>query len=263
MPAVVADLHVHTTRSDGTVSPSRLASVAATAGLEAVAITDHDRLPPFDAPFRQSAGTTVIAGIELRVAANAVGRVDLLGLGVRHTEALASATARLQRERIERARRMVTRLEAALDVTLEVDLDDGVGRPHLARAVADTTDLDYQEVFERYIGEDGPCYEPRSVPTFDRGRRLLADAAAVVVLAHPLRYDDPMLALELVAELDGYEAVYPYDEGVDRRPLSRLTDAGLLTTGGSDAHSADAIGRCGLGREEFAPVARAIGLPMD
>lgn len=261
MGPVVADLHVHTRRSDGTTPPSALASVAAAHGLSVVAVTDHDRLPPADLP---RDGPAVIGGIELRVAAAGVGRIDLLGYGVdRSNGRLAAAVDRLQANRIERARAMRDRLEATLGVDLEVDLDRGVGRPHLARAVADRTDLSYGAVFERYIGEDGPCYVPRDVPTFDRGRRLLSSACRLVVLAHPMRYESPRAALALADALDGVEYYYPY---ADPDALERLDDAleaGVVKTGGSDAHTTEAIGSVGLDREGLEPVAHHLDVEGD
>lgn len=264
MSGVVADLHVHTTRSDGTTDPAELGPLAAEAGLAAVAITDHDRLPPWDAPHRVDGGVTVLSGIELRVDAGPAGRVDLLAYGIRATAALESAIAAIQADRVDRAREMRGLLEAALDVAIPLEAAPGVGRPHLARAVAAATDLTYQAVFDRYIGADGPCYVKRRVPAFDEGHRLLADAGGLVVLAHPLRYDDPAAALALTDRLDGVEVHYPYPPGTDRAPLdAAVRDASLVRTGGSDAHEPGHIGRCGLDARAYRAVARALGLPMD
>ncbi|MFW6448047.1 MAG: PHP domain-containing protein [Halobacteriota archaeon] len=260
MAPVVADLHVHTTRSDGTIDPADIGRLAADRGLQAVAITDHDRLPPDDAG---GEGADVIGGIELRVAADGVGRVDLLGYGVERTAALESALDHLQADRLERARAMRDRLEAHLDVELDLDLVPGVGRPHLAEAVADATDLGYQAVFDRYIGEEGPCYVPRDVPTFERGRELLRAAADLVVLAHPMRYDDPAAALALVDRLDGVEFAYPYDDEGALDRLEELLDGEPLRTGGSDAHNLRALGQAGLDRSGFEAVAGRLDLVAD
>lgn len=264
MCTVVADLHIHTTRSDGEVLPSDLPAIARDADLLAVAVTDHERLPPWSNPYRTVDGLTVISGIELRVEADEVGRVDLLGYGTRRTEGLSDLVSTLQSDRIERAARMIDRLEAKLNVTLDFELEPGIGRPHLADAVSAQTELSVQDVFDRYIGEGRPCYVPRDIPAFDTGRQQLEQASDCVVLAHPLRYDDPSAALALVTELDGVEIKYPYSDTVDRRPLqSVLPDATVVKTGGSDAHTADGIGRCGLDRDEFDTVATFLGLSMD
>ncbi|MEF8826749.1 MAG: PHP domain-containing protein, partial [Halapricum sp.] len=132
---VVADLHVHTTVSDGQLAPDAVPEAARRAGLEAVAITDHDRIQPdLDGPIVEHDGVTLIHGIELRVD---IGdqRVDLLGYGVEPTPELRSLCDRLQRDRVERAREIADRVGARLDVDLELDLHPGVGRPHIARAI--------------------------------------------------------------------------------------------------------------------------------
>lgn len=264
MSHIVADLHIHSTRSDGSVDPADIPVLAAERGLSAVSITDHDQLPQQSDPVVIDAGVVVLSGIELRVDAGRAGRVDLLGYGVRRTEALEAVVERLQENRIERAAQMRGLLEDELGVSLQVPLEEGVGRPHLAAAVAMATDLSVKQVFERYIGDGGPCYVPRRVPTFTEGRSLLSAAGTAVVLAHPLRYDDPAAALALLDRLDGVEVAYPYTGPVDRTPLDAIIeDSDLLLTGGSDAHDADAIGRCGLNQAAFRELAPRLGLSMD
>lgn len=253
---VVADLHVHTTNSDGTLTVEGLPDVARAAGLDAVAVTDHDRLhPDLSAPVTQRGGVTVVHGIELRVEAE-LERVDLLGYGVRPTDDLRATIERVQADRIERGRAIVSGLEADLGVDLDVAVEPGLGRPDIARAVAAHPETDYtvQAVFDELIGDGRPLHVARDVPGFDRGRRLLAEACDLVALAHPLRYEDPEAALALAADLDAVELSYPYDREVDPAPVERAAERyGLLVTGGSDAHD-DAVGRAGLEAEEWAPV---------
>jgi len=245
---IVADLHVHTTRSDGTLPPDAVSDAARASELEAVAVTDHDRLPPLDAPVVERDGVTVIAGIELRVTAGDQ-QLDLLGYGVDPTPALRAETERLQRDRIERAQKIVDCVEDRLGVNLDLDVHPGVGRPHIAQAVADSHDhYTVQDAFDQLIGTDQPCYVARDLPTFERGRELLDDAAALVGLAHPLRYDDPAAALAHAGSLDAIEREYPYERAVDRTPVDDAIEAhDLLATGGSDAHG-ETLGIAGLGR---------------
>ncbi|WP_254543106.1 PHP domain-containing protein [Halomarina pelagica] len=249
---VVADLHVHTTNSDGTLTLAEVPPAAREAGVRVVGITDHDRLhPDLRTPVAHVGGVTLVHGVELRVESDA-GRVDLLGYGARRTDALADELERLQRDRIERARRIVERVEAETGVSLDVSFEPGVGRPHVARAIAESdAPYDAQGAFDHLIGDGGPCYVPRDVPSFERGAALLDDACGLVSLAHPLRYDDPGSALALTAELDGVEYRYPYGREVDLRPVERAIDEhGLVVTGGSDAHDRT-LGRAGLDREEY------------
>ncbi|MFB6075299.1 MAG: PHP domain-containing protein [Haloarculaceae archaeon] len=255
---VVADLHVHTTNSDGTLALSALPGAARRAGVSAVAITDHDRPHPgLEDPIAERDGLTVVHGIELRVTAGDQ-RVDLLGYGVERTDALVAACERLQRDRAARGRAIVECLEARLDVTLPVEIRPGLGRPHIARAVAEVTDYDVDGVFASLIGDDGPCYVPRDVPDFERGRRLLAEACAVVGLAHPLRYPNPEAALALCADLDAVELAYPYGGDPDLGPVERaVDDYDLLITGGSDAHG-ETLGAAGLDAAAWARIREAL-----
>jgi len=244
---VVADLHVHTTNSDGTLTLETLPDAAREAGVSTVAITDHDRLhPDLHTPVAVVDGVTVVHGIELRVDSPA-GRVDLLGYGVTRTGALVAELDRLQENRIERARRIVDCVQKRLGISLSVDFEPGVGRPHIARAIDDSeADYDYDAAFEDVIGDDCPCYVPREIPDFERGRELLADACGLVALAHPYRYDDPEAALALTADLDGVEQWYPYRRAVDTRPVEQAIERNdLVATGGSDAHD-ETLGAAGL-----------------
>ncbi|MFB6095109.1 MAG: PHP domain-containing protein [Halodesulfurarchaeum sp.] len=261
---VHADLHVHTTNSDGTLSLAELPRAAEAAGVAVVGVTDHDRVHPgLDDPLTVQDGITIVHGIELRVE-TPEQRVDLLGYGVDSTPALRAEVERLQRNRIERGRAIADRLEDRLGVSLDVDFEEGIGRPHLARAVVDHPETDYlrvESVFADLIGDDGPCFVPRDVPSFERGRDLLRDAAAVVGLAHPLRYPDSEAAVDHCASLDAIERYYPYDrdggcavdgsEGLLDRAIDRHD---LLVTGGSDAHD-DVLGRAGLDRDEWTALA--------
>mgnify|MGYP000176886771 CR=1 FL=1 len=266
---VVADLHVHTTNSDGTLPLADLPAAARRAGLDAVAVTDHDQLhPEIDAPVSERDDVTVVHGIELRVETDA-GRVDLLGYGVRRTDALTRVVERVQANRVERGRAIVEAVESHLGHPIPVEANRGIGRPDIARAVvaSDPSYDDIGSVFDDLIDEDGPCYVQREVPAFERARAVLGEACAVVGLAHPLRYPDPEAALALAADLDAVEVHYPYDgERGHTASQGELTvadvatfadDHALLVTGGSDAHERD-LGETGLDVGEYERFAAAL-----
>jgi len=249
---VVADLHLHTTNSDGTLTIETLASAAHAADLDAVAVTDHDRPhPSIDEPISDLDGITLVHGIELRVE-TADQRLDLLGYGLSRTADLIALIDGLQQNRIERAREIVGRVEARLGVSLDVAYERGVGRPHIARAIAaSSAPYDYQDAFDELIGDDCPCYVPREIPEFETGRAVLNDACAVVGLAHPFRYDDPATALEYTERLDAVEIPYPYDRAVDTTAAAEAaSEFDLLVTGGSDAHD-DQLGKAGLDSDQY------------
>lgn len=254
-----ADLHVHTTNSDGELTIEEVPDAARAGGVAVVAITDHDRLHPgLDAPTTEREGITVIHGIELRVEADD-GRVDLLGYGIRPTPELTDELDRIQADRIERGRRMIEGIEEALGVDLAIEAEPGIGRPHIARAVA-TSDADYgyDEAFEELIGTGEPLYVSREVPSFERGRSLLDSACGLVGLAHPLRYDDPEAALALTEHLDAVERFYPYDRPVDTDPIDQVIEShGLVATGGSDAHDRR-LGRAGVSRAAYRSITECL-----
>lgn len=248
---VVADLHVHTTNSDGAMDLPDVPAAAREAGVSAVAVTDHDRLhPDLETPVARLDGVTVVHGIELRVEA-ADQRLDLLGYGVRPTDDLVSLVDHLQRDRVERGRAIVECVEDRLGVDLDCEPRPGLGRPHVARATAAATDLSYQEVFDDLIGDDGPCYVARDVPEFSRGVRVLREACGLVGLAHPFRYDDLAAALDCAADLEAVERFYPYEDDPDPAPVDRVArEHDLVLTGGSDAHN-DRLGLAGLERDDY------------
>lgn len=269
---VYADLHVHTDHSDGTLSVAELPEAARESGLSVVGVTDHDRIhPDLTAPAIERDGIEVVAGIELRVDAPAQ-RVDLLGYGLSPTDALLDELERIQRDRVSRGRAIVHCLEDRLDITLDVDLVAGVGRPHVARAVVEHPETPYDRigaVFDDLIGEDQPCFVARDVPDFDDAVALLRESSALVSLAHPFRYPDPDRALALCADLDAVEAFYPYDGtrghddggGPDRRFLAETIAAhGLLETGGSDAHGT-VLGAAGLTKSQYDPIGDRLPRP--
>lgn len=258
---VAADLHVHTTNSDGTLTLERIPGVARRHGIRGVAVTDHDRLHPgLPVPVTRRGGVTIIHGIELRVEAP-TQRIDLLGYGVRRTDDIVALVERLQDDRQQRGQAIVECVEDRLDVSLDLDITPGFGRPHVARAVADATDLDYATVFERLIGEDGPCYVAREIPTVSEGIDVLERACGLVGLAHPLRYEDPESALEVCAELGAVERWYPYGREVDTDPVAAAIDRyNLVPTGGSDAHDTR-LGGTGLDAAAFDRVRARLSLP--
>ena len=257
---VTADLHVHTTNSDGTLTLETLPAAAREAGLEAVAVTDHDRYhPDIGEPVTTIDGIELIHGIELRVETGHE-RVDLLGYGLTRTEGLTELTEALQANRIERARAIVGCVEDRTGLDLDVPLDPGVGRPHIARAIAESDhEYGYGDAFEHLIGEDCPCYVARDIPAFETGLATLRAACAVVGLAHPFRYENPDRALALTEHLDAVEVPYPYGRAVDTGPaLEAARQHDLLVTGGSDAHERT-LGIDGLDRERYRQLRARLG----
>ena len=251
-PSIVADLHSHTTASDGTLAIKEIPTAAKEAGINWVAVTDHDRIHSgLDDPITTIEGINIIRGIELRVQTDSQ-RIDLLGYHVEPTEELTSEITRLQENRINRARKIIACVEAELGVSLDIEAKSGIGRPHIASAI-DESDAayDYKEAFEELIGKECDCYFAREITDLDEGIRLLKDACSIVGLAHPLRYDNPEAALEITEKLDAVERYYPYGKELDTSIVECAIERNdLLVTGGSDAHN-KRLGQAGLSKSQF------------
>ena len=264
---IVADLHAHTVVSDGTLTLDEIPAVAREAGVDWVAVTDHDRIHPgLDEPVVERDGVRIVRGIELRVDAG-FERLDLLGYGVEHTDALDAEIDRLQRDRRERGAAILDRVEERLGVDLDLEPREGLGRPHIARAIDESdAPYDYAGAFDELIGNDGPCYVARDVTPLDEGLDLLADACALVGLAHPFRYDRVDEALGVAREsaaIGAIERFYPYGRAVDDERIDRLAaENDLLRTGGTDAHERT-LGVAGLTVSAFVPVRERLPDPVS
>ena len=263
-----ADLHVHTTASDGVLTVPELPEAARAAGVDVVAVTDHDRIhPDLGDPVQDIDGVSVIRGIELRVDAG-VQRLDLLGYGVTDTDTLRAITRRIQRNRKERAAEIVERVEDHVGVDIDIEIREGIGRPTIARAIADSdAPYDYGGAFEHLIGAGGPCYVAREIPAFVDGADALREACAVVGLAHPFRYPDTEAAFDRARELDAIERYYPYSgSDAEREDPERVdevaAEAELLRTGGSDAHDRT-LGVAGPPASAFDPFADRLPDPVE
>lgn len=252
MSNLAADLHIHTTASDGMLTVDTLPGAAKEAGLSWIAVTDHDLVhPKLTSPITVREGINIIRGIELRVQTE-TQRIDLLGYGVEPTSNLTTELDRLQRNRVNRAQEMIDCVETQTQVDLELDPHAGIGRPHIARAIDDSAaPYTYQEAFDELIGRDCPCYVARDITSVDEGIELLRAACPVVGLAHPFRYDNVEAALDLTSKLDAVERYYPYGRKVDTVTIDRIIERNdLLVTGGSDAHETE-LGSAGLSQSLF------------
>ena len=249
---VVADLHLHTTASDGELTLEELPAVAKEAGVDWVAVTDHDRIHSgLDSPITTVDDVTIIRGIELRVQTD-TQRIDLLGYPVEPTPELTAEIERLQKNRINRAKKMIACIEAEIGITLDITPSSGIGRPHIATAIDESSaSHDYDAAFEQVIGSDHDCYFSRDITDLEDGISLLNDACSIVGLAHPLRYDNPHSALEVTDRLDAVERYYAYNSQVDSTIVDQTAkDNDLLLTGGSDAHEKE-LGEAGLSKSQL------------
>lgn len=270
MPFGGADLHFHSTCSDGVETPAGLVARAVAAGLSVAALTDHDAVHGIAAFAAAAAGTGLVpaGGTELSVTEGGED-VHLLGLFVDPEEpVLIARLARIREVRDRRGEAMVEKL-ATLGVELDLPAlrasvgDGAFGRPHVARAlVAGGVVESTEEAFSRFLGEGRPAFVPKARWSLGEAVEAVRRAGGLAVLAHPVWYADPagLLRRGRGLGLDGVEVHHPDNEGREEEFLREAAALGLLVTGGSDFHSADGgrgLGDRRLGEAEWERVAAA------
>ena len=248
-----ADLHVHSSASDGTDPPAEVMRRAARVGLDVVALTDHDTVAGL-AEARAAAGpVTLLPGMELSCRLdNPRGwqSVHMLAyLFDPDQPELAAELARIRDDRVLRARAMVDKLaDLGVDVSWEqvaaIAGQAVVGRPHIARAMAASGAIaSPREAFTRdWIADGGRAYVDRYALDPARALGLVRAAGGVAVLAHPragrdTRVSDEQIAGLAAAGLAGLEVFHPDQSQAERARLLALAhELDLLATGGSDDH---------------------------
>lgn len=240
------DLHCHSTASDGVLAPSEVVRFAASQGLAAIALTDHDTLAglPDAVATGREVGVRVVGGCEFSVAAP-WGEMHVLGYFLAPGDAAIERfleEARADRER--RAREMVNRI-AGLghrfgwdDVAREAK-GGAVGRPHVARALQRLGHVtSEQQAFDRFIGRGRPAFVEKALPAFREVAELVHARGGVLSAAH-LKYHGTRATLTGLAEagLDAVETRHPSHDGETVALLTDLALAlGLGRSGGSDWH---------------------------
>lgn len=265
------DLHVHSSASDGTLSPREVVAEAKKAGLFAMALTDHDTVDGVEEALEagRDYGVIVIPGIEVSAEINGQD-IHILGLNLnRQAEAFLQQTEKNRQAREERNQRMTRLLQQhGFSITWEDMVtrygDAVITRAHFARFLADTKQVsDMKEAFDRYIGAGCPCYLPKETITPEQAMDLIRMSEGKAVLAHPMQYQYTPAQLEALLErlipqgLVGIEAVYTTHTQDQERYLRGLAKKyKLFLTGGSDFHGSNkpkiSIGR-GYGKL-FVPV---------
>ncbi|THA24647.1 PHP domain-containing protein [Streptomyces sp. RKND-216] len=247
------DLHTHSAASDGTDAPAELVRNAAAAGLDVVALTDHDTVAGYEeARAAVPAGLTVVTGIELSCRLDGIPLHMLGYLFDPEEPELARERELVRDDRVPRAQAMVGKLrELGVPVTwervAEIAGDGAVGRPHIASAMVELGVVEtVTDAFtSEWIANDGRAYvDKHELNPFD-AVRLIKNAGGVAVFAHPLAVKrGEVLPESAIAELadaglDGLEADHMDHEPATRTRLHGMAaDLGLLATGSSDYHGA-------------------------
>ena len=241
-----ADLHLHTLFSDGTYSPEELVGRSLKTGLAAIAVVDHDTVEGIGPAVVEAKdkGLEVLAGIELS-AAYADQEVHILGYLIDYqNKSLLKKLESLKENRVDRVYKMVAKLNG-LGINLKPESvfalsENGtVGRLHIARSlVKEGLVNSLTEVFQKYIGDNGPAYilgfrfSPREAIKF------IKDYGGVPVLAHPYTlHNDELIGEFIKFGLMGLEVYYPeHSQGMRNFYLDLAKKNNLLVSGGSDCH---------------------------
>ena len=243
------DLHLHTTASDGRLTPGELVDLAAAQGLRVMAVTDHDTtaaLAEVDREARRH-GIQAVPGIEI-TAIEADRDIHVLGyLFETGHERLAAMLAQQRATRIARIEAIARRLEASgVPIDVEPLLEQArresgrsLGRPQVARAMIDAGHVSgTQEAFDHWLVPGRPGFVPREGPTIEAVIEVIHQAGGIASIAHPgqraLGERIPALA---AAGLDAVEAFHPDHDAAQTHEYAEIARRlNLLVTGGSDFH---------------------------
>lgn len=266
---MLIDLHAHSTASDGTDTPAELMLAAATAGLDVVAITDHDNTMGWEpALAARPPALTVIRGAEFSTSVPMGERrvsVHLLGyLFDPEHRAIVEEQSRLRTERLHRGLAIVRKMvDAGVPITADrvLEIADGapVGRPHIGRALVEAGVVEsVDQAFAMHLSGRGPYYVPKADTDLPTAIGMITAAGGVSVIAHPRgRGERRVLTAEYLAELarlglGGLEVDHPDHDEADRTELRAIAGRlDLLTTGSSDYHGTNKVLR--LGQESTDP----------
>jgi len=245
------DLHIHSTTSDGRLTPADIIQEAAERGLTFIALADHDTVDGIasaQAAAQAFPGLKVIPCVEISTDIPQ-GEVHILGFFIDYTDHELRATLdRFRNSRIGRAQGMVAKLE---NLGIHIDWQrvqqiaggSSIGRPHIAQAMLEKGYIaSIKQAFTEYLSRDRPAYVEREKVTPAEAVGLILQAKGLPVLAHPLTINDPeaMIAELKAAGLVGIEAYY---NGYTAEEINRLVGLAdrhnLIATGGSDYHGLD------------------------
>ncbi|WP_405857319.1 PHP domain-containing protein [Streptomyces sp. NBC_00090] len=254
------DLHTHSTASDGTDSPAELVRNAAAAGLDVVALTDHDTTRGHAEAIRAlPEGLTLVTGAELSCRVDGVGLHMLAYLFDPEEPALLAERELVRDDRVPRARAMVGKLqELGVPVTWEqvarIAGDGSLGRPHVAEALVELGVVpDVSGAFTpEWLADGGRAYVEKHELDPVEAIRLVKAAGGVTVFAHPLAVkrgevvSEAAIARLADAGLDGIEVDHmDHDEATRARLRGLAKELGLLATGSSDYHGSRKTCRLG------------------
>lgn len=244
---MTVDLHLHTTASDGSMTPEELVKKAISLKYQVIAITDHDTVSGLAEGITTAKNKEieVIPGIELNTDYKQ-NEIHILGYYIDyHNHILIDKLEQLKEMRFNRACKMVSRLqELGIDISWQEVLNEAgkdsiIGRSHLGKILLKKDYVaSWDEAFDRYIGIGCPAYVSRKKITPLTAIKLIKNSGGAAVLAHPGLIDDQKLIPEIVEMgIDGLEVFYYEHSRTQISKYKNMAESlNLLITGGSDDH---------------------------
>jgi predicted metal-dependent phosphoesterase TrpH len=267
------DLHMHSTYSDGRLTPRELVDMAAGLGLAAVALADHDCLDgvPEYREAAAGAGLESVTAVELSCIHR--GRdLHILGYGIDVEDRTLQEMLKRFRDTRENRGMLIVEKLAGLGIHLDAGKileragDGALGRPHIAEALVEGGYAkDFSEVFDKYLGEHCPAYVEKYKMNAGEAVRYIHGASGLAFVAHPGFYLDDMDGFDELLEeaFDGIEVYHSQHNPETAERLVRIArDRGLLMSGGSDYHGfegRDSLGRPPVPYEFFARITERLG----
>lgn len=246
------DLHLHTTYSDGLLTPEEVVRKAVALGLQTIAITDHDTVDgilPAIVEVRKYKGFEVIPGIELSSHCNGQ-EVHILGYYIDYEDLnLQKILLDLQENRKKRLEKIIVKLN---NMGINIDIKDvqkkalgsSLGRPHIALALMEKGHVSStKEAFEKYLAKGRPAYVPRKKLTPFDAIKIIKESGGIPVLAHPGLLEDDSIIPELISNgLMGIEVIHKEHTEAQTAYYTNVALAkNLLLTGGSDSHGEEPL----------------------
>ncbi len=247
-----ADLHIHTTYSDGAYSPLEIVDKAYKAGLNIISITDHDSLDGIKEAtiYAKGKGIEVIPGLELSTDIDEK-EIHLLAYFIDYeNEELLKYLKFFREERFFRAKRIIKKLRhLGISITIDDVLyrakNSAIGRPHIANALVDLGYVkNYMEAFEKFLGDNCPAYERKIHISPTSALKLISEAGGLSFIAHPGFMNESILLNIIKAGVDGIEVIHPsHNENQINFYRGIVNQYCLLETGGSDFHGGNKRGK--------------------
>ena len=240
-----ADLHIHTSHSDGFYSPKEIVLMAKDNGVDTISITDHDSHSAINeaAEFGKDLGIEVISGVEISSDIRDK-EIHILAYFIEpENEEVERYLTFFREERKKRAVRIVNRLRAigiplTMDDVMEKASTSAIGRPHIAHALLEKGFVNsYFEAFNKYIGNGCPAFEKKVHLSPQSAVKIISDAGGLSFVAHPGNMPEDILKELIEAGIDGIEVYHPSHSPQHIKFYKGIVNEYfLLQSGGSDLH---------------------------